>query len=73
MMIVIVIVVVIVINSVTMGYNIIIIIIMIVIRIIVIVLVTWYIPIRCFCPPLSWTPRSPTSVSNPSGNDIMKS
>mmetsp|Transcript_20255 Transcript_20255/g.36733 ORF Transcript_20255/g.36733 Transcript_20255/m.36733 type:complete len:84 (+) Transcript_20255:811-1062(+) len=29
--------------------------------------------ILCFCPPLSFTPRSPTNVSYPSGHFIMKS
>lgn len=28
---------------------------------------------RCFCPPLSWMPRSPTSVSYPVGKDVIKS
>mmetsp|Transcript_24438 Transcript_24438/g.78839 ORF Transcript_24438/g.78839 Transcript_24438/m.78839 type:complete len:142 (-) Transcript_24438:1803-2228(-) len=27
---------------------------------------------RCFCPPDSWTPRSPTSVSKPCSNESMK-
>mmetsp|Transcript_57234 Transcript_57234/g.135188 ORF Transcript_57234/g.135188 Transcript_57234/m.135188 type:complete len:266 (-) Transcript_57234:2511-3308(-) len=27
---------------------------------------------RCFCPPESWPPLDPTSVSNPSGNSMMK-
>ena len=30
------------------------------------------IAIRCFCPPESKKPRSPTGVSYPSGNDVMK-
>mmetsp|Transcript_26180 Transcript_26180/g.34909 ORF Transcript_26180/g.34909 Transcript_26180/m.34909 type:complete len:137 (+) Transcript_26180:824-1234(+) len=30
------------------------------------------IAIRCFCPPLSCTPRSPTSVSYPNGRPSMK-
>mmetsp|Transcript_53605 Transcript_53605/g.127686 ORF Transcript_53605/g.127686 Transcript_53605/m.127686 type:complete len:109 (+) Transcript_53605:843-1169(+) len=28
---------------------------------------------RCFCPPESCPPFSPTSVSNPAGNSMMKS
>mmetsp|Transcript_28764 Transcript_28764/g.42268 ORF Transcript_28764/g.42268 Transcript_28764/m.42268 type:complete len:83 (+) Transcript_28764:170-418(+) len=28
---------------------------------------------RCFCPPDNFTPRSPTRVSYPSGQDDMKS
>mmetsp|Transcript_118204 Transcript_118204/g.176647 ORF Transcript_118204/g.176647 Transcript_118204/m.176647 type:complete len:88 (-) Transcript_118204:154-417(-) len=31
------------------------------------------IAIRCFCPPLSLTPRSPTRVSYPFGQDTTKS
>mmetsp|Transcript_13850 Transcript_13850/g.18146 ORF Transcript_13850/g.18146 Transcript_13850/m.18146 type:complete len:98 (-) Transcript_13850:1632-1925(-) len=31
------------------------------------------IDILCFCPPDSWIPLSPTIVSYPSGQDIMKS
>mmetsp|Transcript_26097 Transcript_26097/g.39489 ORF Transcript_26097/g.39489 Transcript_26097/m.39489 type:complete len:92 (-) Transcript_26097:1647-1922(-) len=31
------------------------------------------IAIRCFCPPDNFTPRSPTRVSYPSGQDEMKS
>mmetsp|Transcript_10904 Transcript_10904/g.24811 ORF Transcript_10904/g.24811 Transcript_10904/m.24811 type:complete len:128 (-) Transcript_10904:989-1372(-) len=27
---------------------------------------------RCFCPPDSWTPRSPTSVENPAGRRETK-
>mmetsp|Transcript_8488 Transcript_8488/g.15386 ORF Transcript_8488/g.15386 Transcript_8488/m.15386 type:complete len:100 (-) Transcript_8488:948-1247(-) len=27
----------------------------------------------CFCPPDNWLPRSPTSVSYPSGNVMIKS
>src|SRR5277367_644310 len=27
----------------------------------------------CFCPPESWAPRGPTSVSSPSGKSPMKS
>ena len=30
------------------------------------------IAIRCFCPPLNCTPRSPTSVPYPSGEAVMK-
>mmetsp|Transcript_34181 Transcript_34181/g.45724 ORF Transcript_34181/g.45724 Transcript_34181/m.45724 type:complete len:111 (+) Transcript_34181:2562-2894(+) len=31
------------------------------------------IAILCFWPPESWVPLSPTSVSYPSGNDVIKS
>ena len=31
------------------------------------------IAMRCFCPPESWTPRSPTSVSQPSENRSINS
>mmetsp|Transcript_22659 Transcript_22659/g.48047 ORF Transcript_22659/g.48047 Transcript_22659/m.48047 type:complete len:111 (+) Transcript_22659:4914-5246(+) len=34
---------------------------------------TLAIAIRCFCPPESCEPSSPTMVSYPSANDIMKS